>query len=51
MLPLPEVEQWHHRRLLVLAGVSTEDLLDELLIGLAEPEGDARIVEVGIAVL
>ena len=39
MLPLSQVEEGHHRRLLVLAWVSAEHLLDEGLVRLVEFEG------------
>jgi len=50
-LALPEVEQRHHGRLLVLWGVAGEDLFDERIVLLAELEGDAGIVLGGVAVL
>jgi len=51
MLPLPQVEQWHHRRLLVLAGVPGEYLLYELLILRIELEGNREVVLGCVAVL
>lgn len=50
-LALPEVEQGHHGRLLVLWGVAGEDLFDDRIVLLAELEGDAGIVLGGVAVL
>lgn len=51
MLPLPQIKQWHHRRLLVLARVPADHLLDELFVDGIELEGDARVVVFGVAVL
>jgi hypothetical protein len=51
MLSLSEVQQRHHGGLFILAGVSTEYLLDELLILLVELERNGEIVFGGIAVL
>ena len=51
MLSLPEVEQRHHCRFLVLARVSAQDLLDELLICSVELERDIEVVFGGVAVL
>lgn len=51
MLSLSQIEQWHDRRLLVLAGVPAKHLLDELLILLAELERNRQVVLGGIAVL
>ena len=51
MLSLSEVEQRHDRRLLVLRGISAEDLLYELFISSVELEGDVEVVFGGVAVL
>lgn len=51
MLSLPEIQQGHHRRLLVLAGIPGQYLSNELLIRLIELERDGRVIVVGIAVL
>lgn len=44
MLPLSEIQQWHHSSFLVLWGVAFQDLLDELVILLRELEWDASII-------
>ncbi len=51
MLPLPQVEQGHYRRFLVLTRIAAQHLLNEILIGLTEFEGYRGIVVVGIAML
>lgn len=51
VLALTEIEKRHHGGLLVLARVSTEDLLDELLILRVELEGNRRVVLGCVAVL
>lgn len=51
VLALAEIEQRHHRRLLVLARVTTQDLLDELLILRVELEGGIDVVLGAVAVL
>lgn len=51
VLALSEVEQRHYGGFLVLAGVSAEDLLDELLILCVEFEGYRGVVFGSIAVL
>lgn len=51
MLSLSQIKQGHHRRLLVLARVSAQDLLDELLVDRVEFERNRRVVDVGVSVL
>lgn len=51
MLSLPKIKQGHHRRLLVLARVSAQDLLHELLVDRVEFERNGRIVDVAVSVL
>ena len=51
MLPLSEVKQWHDSRLLVLAWISAEHFLDEVLIHRVELERDRGIVVGCISVL
>lgn len=51
MLSLPEVQQGHYGRFLVLAGIARDDFFDELLVDIIEFEWDVRVVEVGIAML
>jgi len=51
VLALTEVEQRHYCGLLVLGGISGQDLFDELLILRCELEGDAGVVDRGIAML
>ena len=51
MLPLSQVQQGHHRRLLILAGVPAEHLLDKLLVVGIEFEGNVRVVDWGISML
>jgi len=51
MLALAEVEQGHHRGLLVLRGVPGDDLLDELLILRGKLERNFRIVIRRVTVL
>jgi len=51
VLSLSEIEQWHDRRLLVLRRVSSQDLLDELLILCVELEGNVQVVGRRVAVL
>ena len=51
MLSLSQVKQGHDRRLLVLARVPADHLLNELLIDGIEFEGDARVIVDGVAVL
>jgi hypothetical protein len=51
VLSLSEVEEWHDRGLLVLRGVSGQNLLDELLVGLVELERDIGVILGRIAML
>lgn len=51
MLPLPEVEQGHHGRFLVLRRVAFEDFGDESLVEGGELERDGRVIDGGVAVL
>lgn len=51
VLALAQVEQRHYRRLLVLAWIAAQDLLDELLILCVEFEGNVQVVLGGVAVL
>lgn len=51
VLSLTEIQQGHDGRLLVLWGVSAQDLFDELLIGGIEFEGDVGVVVGAVAVL
>lgn len=51
VLALAQIQQWHHCRLLVLAGVAAQHLLDELLILRIELERDVQVVFGGVAVL
>lgn len=51
VLALAEIEERHDGGLLVVGGVSRDNLLDELLILLSELEGDRRVVLGRVAVL
>lgn len=51
MLPLPEIQQWHYRRLLILRRIALQDLVNELLVLRIELERDARVVLRRVAVL
>ena len=51
MLPLTEIEQWHHGGFFVLRRVALEDLGDEVLVDGVEFEGDLGVVVGGVAVL
>jgi hypothetical protein len=51
MLPLSEIENWHHGRFLVLWWIALQNLIDELVILLRELEGNASIIIRRIAVL
>lgn len=51
MLPLSKIEQWHHSRFLVLAGIPAKHLLDELLVDRIEFEGNIGVVIGSVAVL
>lgn len=51
MLTLTEVQEGHDSSLLVLRGVTGEDLFDELVVLLGELEGEGGIVLGGVAVL
>lgn len=51
MLSLSQIEQWHHRRLLVLAWVPAEHLLYKLFIDRIEFERYRRVVVRCVAVL
>ncbi len=50
VLPLSQIQQWHNGRLLVLARVPAEHLLDEVLILRVELEGDREVVVGSVAV-
>lgn len=51
MLTLAEIQEGHDSSLLVLRGVTGEDLFDELVVLLGELEGEGGIVLGGVAVL
>ena len=51
VLALPEVQQRHDGGFLVLAGVSGQHFLDELLILGVELEGDVEVILGSVAVL
>lgn len=51
VLALAQIQQWHHCRLLVLAWVAAQHLLDELLILRIELEGNRQVVLGRVAVL
>lgn len=51
MLTLTKVQEGHDSSLLVLRGITGEDLLDELVVLLGELEGEGGIVLGGVAVL
>lgn len=51
MLPLPQVQQWHHGRLLVLRRVPLQDLVNQPLVLSCERERYRRIVVGCVAVL
>jgi hypothetical protein len=51
VLPLPQVQDGHHGGLLVLGGVSAEDLFDELIVLRRELEGNRGIIDGRIAML
>lgn len=51
VLALAKIQQRHHRRLLILARVAAQDLLDELLVLRIELERDIQIILGRIAVL
>jgi hypothetical protein len=51
MLPLSEVEEWHHCRLLVLCRVSSKYLLDELFVLSVEFEWNRGVIVRRIAML
>jgi hypothetical protein len=51
MLSLPQIEQRHSRRLLVLRRVALQDLIDEALVLFGKFEWDRGIVLWGVAML
>lgn len=51
MLTLAKVQERHDSSLLVLRGVTGDDLFDELVVLLGELEGEGGIVLGGVAVL
>ena len=51
MLPLSQIQDWHHSSLLVLWWIAFEDLLDELVVLLIELEGDVEIVFGSVSML
>lgn len=51
MLTLAKVQERHDSSLLVLRGVTSDDLFDELVVLLGKLEGEGRIVLGGVAVL
>jgi len=51
VLALAQVQQRHHRRLLVLRRVPLQDLGDQPLVQRVELEGDRRVVGLAVAVL
>lgn len=51
MLALAKIKQRHHGGLLVLRGVSLDDLVDEGKVLRGEFEGDVRVVVGGVAML
>lgn len=51
MLSLAEIEEGHHGCLLVLWGISLENLIDEFVVLLGELEGNGRVIFGGVTVL
>lgn len=51
VLALTQIQKGHHSRLLVLLGVSLEDLGHDGLVFLVELEGDIGVVVCGVAML
>lgn len=51
VLPLSEVQERDHGRLLVLRWITTDDFCSDLAVCLVELERDGRVVVVGVSVL